>query len=205
MVYHNINRQWYLVVPKKWVEAFWSLTFEHLLVLKGAVFLNCLYSRGRNLGLFRWSFSMWYLDDPPREKVFPQHVTVRGHFVSSTTHFLHPSSFFFLPRWHVSFLPEGFRNLWTVLKNCSFCSSMSVFAASSAIVLTSSPLPSAWHGMVNLARFAELSLYILLNAKLLVRLVRSPLVIVSLFSSYGNKCLQFRFALWNIYLAKMPN
>ena len=43
---------------------------------------------------------------------------------------------------------------------------MSVFAASSAIVLTSSPLLSAWHGMVNLARFAELSLCISLNAKL---------------------------------------
>ena len=131
---------------------------------------------------------------PTAGKGFPQHVTVCGHFVSSTTHFLHPSSFFFLPD-DVSFLPKGFSNLSTVLKNCSFCSSMSVFAASSAIVLTSSPLPSAWHGMVNLARFAELSLYISLNAKLLVRLIRSPLVIVSLFSPYGNKCLQFRFAL----------
>ena len=30
--------------------------------------------------------------------------------------------------------------------------------ASSAIVPTSSPPPSAWHGMVDLARFAELSL-----------------------------------------------
>ena len=93
-----------------------------------------------------------------------------------------PVLFSFLLRGHVSVLPEGFSNLSTVLKNCSFCSSMSVFAAS-----------SAWHGMVHLACFAELSLYISLNAKLLVRLIRSPLVIVSLFSSYGNKCLQFRF------------
>ena len=165
------------------------------MALKGAVFLNCLYSRRRNLGLFRWSFSMWYLNDPPQEKVLSQHVTVRGHFVSSTTHSVHPSSFFFSPPMTCLFLPEGFNNLSTVLKNCSFCSLMSAFASSSAIVLTSSPLPSAWRGMVNLARFAELSLYILLNAKLLVRLIRSPLVIVSLFSSYGNKCLQFRFTL----------
>ena len=71
----------------------------------------------------------------------------------------------------------------------------SVSAASSAVVPTSSPLPSAWHGMVDLARFAELSLSISLNAKLQVCLTRPPLIIVSLFSSYGNKCLEFRFAL----------
>ena len=37
---------------------------------------------------------------------------------------------------------------------------------SSAIVPTSSPPPSAWHGMVDLACFAELSLSISSNAKL---------------------------------------
>ena len=102
----------------------------------------------------------------------------------------------FLGFFKILIIPTPGRYLQTpALKNCSFCSSMSVFAASSAIVLTSSPLLSAWHGMVNLAHFAELSLYISLNAKLLVRLIRSPLVIVSLFFSYGNKCLQFRFTL----------
>ena len=141
---------------------------------------------------------MWYLNDPPQEKVFPQHVTVRVHFVSSTTHFLHPSPFFFSPPMTLSCprVSVIFRQfLRTVLSALRCLSLLPVFPASSAIVLTSSPLPSACHGMVNLARFAELSLYISLNAKLLVRLIRFPLVIVSLFSSYGNKCLQFRFAL----------
>ena len=56
------------------------------------------------------------------------------------------------------FLAEGFSNLSTVLQNWSFRSSRSVSATSYAIVPTSSPLPSACHGMVDLSRFAELSL-----------------------------------------------
>ena len=84
-------------------------------------------------------------------------------------------------------------------------SKMSVFAASSAIVLTSSPLLSAWLGMVNLARFVELSVYISLNAKLLVRLIRSPLVIVSLFSS-GIWQQLFPIQVHPVkYKAKIPN
>ena len=101
--------------------------------------------------------------EPPREKVFPQHLTSPGHFVSSTTYFLQPSSFFFSPPMTCLFLAEGFSNLSTVLKNWSFRSSA---PTSSPIVATSSPLPSAWHGMVHLARFAELSLSIWSNAKL---------------------------------------
>ena len=133
---------------------------------KGTVFFNWLYSPRRNLRLFTWSFSTWYLNEPPREKVFPQHLTVPGHFVSSTTYFLHPSSFFFSPPMTCLFLAEGFSNFSTVLKNWSSLSSMSVSSASSASIPKSSPLPSAWHGMVDLARFAELSLSISSNAKL---------------------------------------
>ena len=122
---------------------------------KGAFLFNWLYSPRRNLRLFTWSFSRWYLNEPPREKVFPQHLTSPGHFVSSTTYFLQPSSFFFSPPMTCLFLAEGFSNLSTVLKNWSFRSSMSV-----------SPTSSDWHGMVHLPRFAELSLSIWSNAKL---------------------------------------
>ena len=139
-----------------WLSSSW-------LAPKGAVLFNWLYSPRRNLRLFTWSFSRWYLNEPPREKVFPQHLTSPGHFVSSTTYFLQPSSFFFSPPMTCLFLAEGFSNLSTVLKNWSFRSSA---PTSSPIVATSSPLPSAWHGMVHLARFAELSLSIWSNAKL---------------------------------------
>ena len=78
---------------------------------KGAVLFNWLYSPRRNLRLFTWSLSRWYLNEPPREKLFPQHLTVPGHFVSSTTYFLQPSSFFFSPLMTCLFLAEGFSNL----------------------------------------------------------------------------------------------
>ena len=103
-----------------------------------------LYSPRRNLRLFMWSSSTWYLIKPPWEKVFLQHLMVSGHFVLTSTYFL-LSSFFFFPPMTCLFLAESFGNLSTVLENWSFCSSMSVSAASSAIVPTSFPLPSAWH------------------------------------------------------------
>ena len=158
----NSGTSWYLRNELKhsghWLSSSW-------LAPKGAVLFNWLYSPRRNLRLFKWALSTWYLNEPPREKVFPQHLTVPGHFISSTTYFLHPSSFFFSPPMTCLFLSEGFSSLSTVLKNRSFRSSMSVSSpTSSAIVPTSSssPLPSAWY----LARFAELWLSISSNAKL---------------------------------------
>ena len=90
----NNGTSWYLRNDLKhwghWPSSSW-------LAPKGAVFCNWLYSPRRNLRLFTWSFSTWYLNKPPREKVFPQHLTVPGHFVSSTTYILHPISLFFSP------------------------------------------------------------------------------------------------------------
>ena len=80
-------------------------------------FFNWLYSPRRNLRLFTWSFSTWYLNEPPREKVFPQHLTVPGHFVSSTTYFIHPSSFFFSPPMTCVFLAEGKRTVERLLND----------------------------------------------------------------------------------------
>ena len=111
----NNGTSWYLRNELKhsghWLPSSW-------LAPKGAVFFNWLYSPRRNLRLFTWSFCTWYLNEPRQEKVFPQHLTVPGHFVSLTTYSLHPSSFFFSSPMTCLFLAEG--NNWSLyisLKN----------------------------------------------------------------------------------------
>ena len=49
---------------------------QHLLD-KGAVLFNWLYSPRRNLRRFKWALSTWYLKEPAREKIFPQHLFQR--------------------------------------------------------------------------------------------------------------------------------
>ena len=72
------------------------------------------------------SKSKRYLNAPAGKKVFPQHLTVPGHFVLSTMCCLRPYSFFVSVPMTCLFLSDGLSNLSTVLKNWSFRSSMSV-------------------------------------------------------------------------------
>lgn len=69
---------------------------------------------------FTCFFSTWYLNAPARGKMVPQHVTVPGHLVSSTTS--SPAQFYFLlGADDVSLiLCDGLISLSTVLKDWSF-------------------------------------------------------------------------------------